>query len=83
MEATTPGVVPLRRCALRLWEMTGDRAPFEGTVTARELPSQNEVQWRVVHRTGVAHIFWPPPVMLPMLPAEVTVELVYYFSISF
>jgi hypothetical protein len=33
------GVVPLRRRTLRLCEMTADRAPWTGTVTAPSLPS--------------------------------------------
>jgi hypothetical protein len=41
------GVVPLRRRPLRLCEMTADRAPWVGTMTAPYLPSPLEVQRRV------------------------------------
>jgi hypothetical protein len=34
------GVVPLRRRPLRLCDMTAERAPWVGTVTAPELPSR-------------------------------------------
>jgi hypothetical protein len=37
------GVVPLRRRPLWLCDMTADRAPWVGTVTAPELPSPLEV----------------------------------------
>jgi hypothetical protein len=37
------GVVPLRRRLLRLCEMTTDRPPWEGTVTASSLLSSLEV----------------------------------------
>jgi hypothetical protein len=37
-------VVPLRRRPLRLCEMTADRAPWTGTVTAPTLPSPLEIQ---------------------------------------
>jgi hypothetical protein len=37
------GVVPLRRRTLRLCDMTADRAPWAGMVTAPEPPSPLEV----------------------------------------
>jgi hypothetical protein len=41
------GVVPLRRRALRLCELTADQPPWTGIVTAPSLPSPLEVQRRV------------------------------------
>jgi hypothetical protein len=41
------GVVPLRRQSLRLCDMTTNRAPWVGTVTALNLPSPLKVQRRV------------------------------------
>jgi hypothetical protein len=46
------GVVPLRRRPLRLCDMTTDRAPWMGTVTAPELSSPLEVQRRVAQAIG-------------------------------
>jgi hypothetical protein len=46
------GVVPFRRQPLRLCEMTADRAPWEGIVTAPSLPSSLEVQHRVGKAIG-------------------------------
>jgi hypothetical protein len=46
------GVVPLRRRPLRLCEMTADRPPWEGTVTAPSLPSSLEVQCQVAQVIG-------------------------------
>jgi hypothetical protein len=62
------GVVPLRRRPLRLCDMTADRAPWEGTVTAPELPSPLKVQRRVAQAIGRATYSWPPSRMLLMLP---------------
>jgi hypothetical protein len=42
------GVVPLRRQPLRLCEMTADRAPWMGAVTALTLLSPLEVQRHMV-----------------------------------
>jgi hypothetical protein len=41
------GVVPLQRRSLHLCEMTANRAPWTGTVTALLLPSPLKVQCRV------------------------------------
>jgi hypothetical protein len=62
------GVMPLRRRLLRLCDMTADRAPWVGTVTAPELPSPLEVQRRVVQAIERATYSWSPSRMLPMLP---------------
>jgi hypothetical protein len=62
------GVMPLRRRPLRLCDMTTDRAPWVGTVTAPELPSPLEVQRRVAQAIGRATYSWPPSRMPPMLP---------------
>jgi hypothetical protein len=62
------GVAPLRRRPLRLCDMTADRAPWVGTVTALELPSPLEVQRRVAQAIGRATYSWPPSRMLLMLP---------------
>jgi hypothetical protein len=56
------GVVPLRLC-----DMSADRAPWVGTVTAPELPFPLEVQRRVVQAIGRATYSWPSSRMLPML----------------
>ena len=48
------GVVPLRRRTLRLWEMTEEKAPFEGTATALAL-LPDEVAWRVEEVTGAPY----------------------------
>jgi hypothetical protein len=37
------GAMPLRRRPLRLYEMTADRAPWTGTVTAPVFPSLNKI----------------------------------------
>jgi hypothetical protein len=62
------GVVPLRKRPLRLCEMTADRAPWAGTVTAPSLPSPLEVQRRVAQAIGRSTYSWSPSRMLPMLP---------------
>jgi hypothetical protein len=62
------GVVPLQRRPLRLCDMTVDRAPWAGTVTAPEPLSPLEVQRHVAQAVGRATYSWPPPRMLPMLP---------------
>jgi hypothetical protein len=54
------GVVPLRRRPLLLCDMTADRAPLAGTVTALEPPSPLEVQRRVTQAIGRATYSWPP-----------------------
>jgi hypothetical protein len=46
------GVVPLRRRLLRLCDMTADRAPWTGIVTAPEFLSLNEIQHRVALAIG-------------------------------
>jgi hypothetical protein len=70
------GVVPLRRRPLRLCDMTADRAPWVGTMTAPELPSPLEVQRRVAQAIGRATYSWPPSRMLPMLPNTGTEKFV-------
>jgi hypothetical protein len=70
------GVVPLRRRLLRLCDMTADRAPWVGTVTALELPSPLEVQRRVAQAIGRSTYSWPPSRMLPMLPNAGTEKIV-------
>jgi hypothetical protein len=70
------GVVPLRRRPLRLCDMTADRAPWVGTVTAPELPSPLEVQRRVAQAIGRSTYSWPPSPMLPMLPNAGTEKIV-------
>jgi hypothetical protein len=62
------GVVPLQRRTLCLCDMTADRAPWVGTVTAPELPSPLEVQRRVAQAIGRSTYSWPQSRMLPMLP---------------
>jgi hypothetical protein len=62
------GVVPLRKRPLRLCEMTADRAPWVGTVTAPSLLSPLEVQRRVAQAIGTSTYLWPPLRLLPMLP---------------
>jgi hypothetical protein len=62
------GVVSLQRWPLWLCDMTADRAPWAGTVTAPEPPLPLEVQRRVVQAIGRVTYSWPPSRMLPMLP---------------
>jgi hypothetical protein len=70
------GVVSLRRRPLRLCEVTADRAPWVGTVTAPELPSPLEVQRCVAQAIGRSTYSWPPSRMLPMLPNAGTEKFV-------
>jgi hypothetical protein len=70
------GVVPLRRQPLRLCDMTADRAPWAGTVTALELPSPLEVQRRVAQAIGRSSYSWPSSQLLPMLPNAGTEKFV-------
>jgi hypothetical protein len=70
------GVVPLWRRLLCLCEMTADRAPWVGTVTAPTLPSPLEIQRRVAQAIGKASYSWPSARLLPMLPHEGTEKLV-------
>jgi hypothetical protein len=70
------GVVPLRRRPLCLCDMTAERAPWAGTVTAPELPSPLEVQHRVAQAIGRSTYSWPPSRMLPMLPNAGTKKIV-------
>jgi hypothetical protein len=60
--------VLLRRRLLRLCEMTADRAPWTGTVTAPILPLPLEVQRRVAQVIRKAPYSWPPARLLLMLP---------------
>jgi hypothetical protein len=68
-------IVPLQRQPLRLCEMTADRAPWEGTVTAPLLPSPLEVQCRVAQVIGISTYSWPLSRLLPMLPNTGTENL--------
>jgi hypothetical protein len=70
------GVVSLRRQPLRLCDMTGNRTPWVGTVTASELPSPLEVQHRVAQAIGRSTYSWLPSRMLPMLPNAGTEKIV-------
>jgi hypothetical protein len=69
------GVVPLRRRPLRLCEMTADRPPWEGIVTASS-PSPLEVQRHVAQAIGRSTYSWPPSRLLPMLPNAGTEKIV-------
>jgi hypothetical protein len=62
------GVMSLRRRPLRHCDITADRAPWVGTVTAPEPPSPLEVQRRVAQAIGSATYSWPPSQLLSMLP---------------
>jgi hypothetical protein len=53
-------------------EMTANRAPWTGTVTAPSLPSPLEVQRRVMEAIGRSTYLWPPSRLLLMLPSEGT-----------
>jgi hypothetical protein len=55
------GVVLLRRRPLWLCDMTADRAPWAGTVTAPEPPTPLEVQRRVAQAFGRVTYSWLPP----------------------
>jgi hypothetical protein len=68
--------VPLRKRPLRLCNMTADRAPWVGTVTAPEPPSPLEVQRCVAQAIGRSTYSWPPSRMLPMLPNTGTEKFV-------
>jgi hypothetical protein len=70
------GVVSLRRRPLRLCDMTTDRAPWEGTVTAPSRPSSLEVQRRVAQAIESSTYTWPPSRLLPMLPNAGTKKFV-------
>ena len=70
------GVVPLRRRPLKLYQMTQERAPFVGTVTADPLPTTDEVRRRVRIIVGNPSLDFPREGVLPMLPAPETVVLV-------
>jgi hypothetical protein len=74
------GVVPLQRRPLRLCDMTTDRSPWAGTVTALEPPSPLEVQRRVAQAIGRATYLCPPSRMLPMLPNAGTEKFVSCLS---
>jgi hypothetical protein len=69
------GVVPLWRRSLCLCEMTGDRAPWTGIVTAPTLPLPLEIMRRMAQAIGKADS-WPPARLLPMLPHEGTERMV-------
>jgi hypothetical protein len=68
--------MPLRRRPFRLCEMTTDRAPSEGTVTAPSLMSSLEVQRCVAQAIGRSTYWWPPSRLLPMLPNAGTEKVV-------
>ena len=70
----------MRRCALQLYEMTPDKAPFEGTVMANPLPSVAEIRCRVAQVVGDARVVWPPAELLPMLPNDDTKAIVSSLS---
>jgi hypothetical protein len=74
--------VPLRRRTLHLCQMTADRAPWAGTVTAPSLPPPLEVQRRVVQAIGRSTYSWPPSWLLPMLPNEATEKFVSYYILD-
>jgi hypothetical protein len=65
------GVMPLRLC-----EMTADRAPWTGTVTAMSLSSPLKVQCRVEQAIGRLTYSWPPSRLLSMLPNAGTEKIV-------
>jgi hypothetical protein len=73
-------VLQLRRRPLRLCEMTADRAPWEGTVTAPSLSSSLEVHRRVAQAIGRSTYLWPPSRLLPMLPNAGTKKIVSSLS---
>jgi hypothetical protein len=68
--------VQLRRRPLYLYDMTTDRPPWAGTVTAPELPSPLEVQRRVAQVIGGSSYLCPLSRLLPMLPNVGTEKLV-------
>ena len=73
------GIVPLWWWALHLYEMTPDKAPFEGMVMANPLPSGDEIRHQVTQAVGNSQVTWPPSRWLPMLPDEGTKSLVSFF----
>jgi hypothetical protein len=75
----TQGVIPLQRWPLHPCEMTANRAPWTGTVTAPELPSLNEIQRRVLLAIGRSTFVWPRLQLLLMLLNEGTEKLVSDF----
>jgi hypothetical protein len=72
--------MPLWRRPLLLCEMTADRAPWDGTVTAPSLPSPLEVQRRVAQVIGRWTYSWPLSRLLPVLPNVRTEKVVSHFS---
>jgi hypothetical protein len=70
------GVVPLQMRPLRLCDMTADRAPWVGTVTALSPPSPLKVQRRVAQVIRRSTYSWPQSRMLPMLPNAGTEKFV-------
>jgi hypothetical protein len=70
------GVVLLQRRPLRLCDMTADRAPWVGTVTAPSPPSPLEVQRHIAQAIGRSSYSWPPSWLLPMLPSAGTEKFV-------
>jgi len=77
------GVVPLRLRVLKLYQMTEERAPFVGTVTANPLPTVDEVRRRLRTITGNSSLEFPRQGVLPMLPDPRAVELVRSSSFRF
>jgi hypothetical protein len=69
------GDVPLRLC-----DVTAERAPWVGTVTAPEFPSPLEVQRRVSQVIERSTYSWLPSRMLPMLPNAGTNKIVSCLS---
>ena len=53
------GVSPLRLRALKLYQMTEDRAPFAGTVTTNPLPTADEVRRRLRTIMGNTSLEFP------------------------
>jgi hypothetical protein len=68
--------VSLQRRSLRLCEMTVDRAPWTGTITAPIFSSPIEIRHRVAQAIGKASYPWPSARLLPMLPHGGTEKLV-------
>jgi hypothetical protein len=64
--------VSLRRRLLRLCEMTADRPPWMGTVSAPFIPSLLEVQQPMVQVIGRSTYSWPLSRLLPIIPNEGT-----------
>jgi hypothetical protein len=76
------GVVPLRRRPLRLCEMTADRAPWAGTVTAPTVPSPLEIQCCMAQAIGKASYSWPLTRLISMPPHKGTEKLVNHCLID-